>query len=240
MPRGQNQGVKFHLYVTGVLFEAPVFYFYFMIVRSTNIGERQNVVWRGKTIRTGIFKYPVDGPVFLNIDSVDKDVIADRKVHGGTYKACYLFSTDPYPYWQGLYPNLEWNWGMFGENLTVEGMDENDLFLGDIYRLGNALVQVSQPREPCYKLGIRFGSQAILAQFIEHSCPGTYVRVLEKGSVKNGDALMLESREEKSISVREFFQLIFSRQKDPELIERVLHLEALPLAKREKLKRYIK
>ena len=127
---------------------------------------------------------------------------------------------------------------MFGENLTVEGLDESKIFVGDIYELGSSLVQVGQPREPCFKLGIRFGSQQILKQFIEHAYPGTYVRILREGEVSPGDSMHLVDRKQEDLSTRDLFQLIFDPLKDPDLLEKAIENDALPLKKREKLSRY--
>ncbi len=174
--------------------------------------------------------------MYLDFESVREDLIADRKVHGGSYKACYLFSTEHYPYWKEKYPALEWNWGMFGENLTVEGLNEGSVYLGDIYKIGSAIVEVSQPREPCFKLGIRFGNQAVLREFIDHGYPGTYVRILKPGQVKAGDTMHLMERPEPSVSIRDFFHLLFSKEKDQDIVEIALQLESLPRKKREKLR----
>lgn len=209
-----------------------------MKVIATNIGRKKLVSWRGKEVATGIFKTPVEQALELGKEIVGTDVIADRKVHGGTDKACYLFAADHYPYWKGLYPDLDWNWGMFGENLTIEGMNENDIQIGDVYEIGTALVEVSQPREPCYKLGIRFGSQQILKQFIEHAYPGTYVRVIREGKVSKGDILKLVSRPETSISVKDLFNLFYARIKNTDLVQRALASNALPEKKRIKLSKY--
>ena len=211
-----------------------------MIVKSTNIAAPKTVPWKGKMITTGIFKYPVNNPIYLGVENVQEDHIADRKVHGGLDKACYLFSTTHYDYWKKLYPDLDWNWGMFGENLTVEGLDESEIYIGDIYELGTALVQISQPREPCFKLGIRFGSQHILRQFIDHAYPGTYIRILREGEVRAGDSFKLIERKQESLSTRDLFQLIFDPTKDLELLEKAIENEALPLRKRDRLKKYIK
>ncbi len=211
-----------------------------MRITSTNLAFPREILWRGKKIMTGIYKKPVEGPVFLNRESVDKDVIADRKVHGGIHKACYLFSASEYPYWKSLYPHLEWNWGMFGENLTVEGLDEDSVCIGDIYEIGSAQVEISQPREPCFKLGVRFKNQEILAQFIARSYPGAYVRVLKEGEVKPGDPIKLVSRSPIELTIKDFFTLLFSEEKDPEVLAMALANEALPEQKRLRLKRYKK
>lgn len=128
---------------------------------------------------------------------------------------------------------------MFGENLTIEGMNEKDIQIGDVYQIGTAVVEVSQPREPCFKLGIRFGSQEILKQFIEHAHPGTYVRVLSEGKVSVGDELKLISRPEVSISVKDLFNLFYVRNKNSDLVERALASNALPEKKRIKLSKYL-
>ena len=209
-----------------------------MKVISTNIGRPTPIVWNGKQTTTGIFKSPVDEPLLLETESVAKDTIADRKVHGGVFKACYLFSADHYPYWKEKYPHLEWDWGMFGENLTIQGLDESQLRIGSIYRLGTALVQISQPREPCYKLGIRFGDQGILKQFIDHGRPGTYIRVLEPGTVSKGDSMELVTASESPLTIAQFYELLFAKEKDQHVLQQALHNEALPLGKREKLQKW--
>lgn len=209
-----------------------------MHVISTNIAIPKMVQWNGQEVITGIYKYPVAEPIQLGTETVVGDTIADRTVHGGIFKACYLFSSKHYPYWKEIYPGLDWDWGMFGENLTLEGLDESKLRIGSIYRLGTALVQISQPREPCYKLGIKFGTQEILKQFIDHGFPGTYVKVLEMGNVKVGDEMKLVEESKNPLTVQQFYQLLFSPAKDPALLKLAIENEALPLYKRERLKKY--
>ncbi|PWL37307.1 MOSC domain-containing protein [Flagellimonas aquimarina] len=210
-----------------------------MQIISTNIGKPTPINWNGQQTTTGIFKYPVSQSLLLEGESVAGDTISDRKVHGGVFKACYLFSADHYPYWKEKYPELDWNWGMFGENLTIEGLDETKIRIGSIYKLGSALIQITQPREPCFKLGIKFGTQEILKQFIDHGFPGTYVKVLEVGEVKNGDTLELVKESESTLTIQQFYKLLFSRTKDVELLKLAINNDALPLKKREKLKRHI-
>ena len=168
-----------------------------------------------------------------------KDTVIDREHHAGINKACYLFPSDRYPYWKGMYPELNWDWGMFGENLTVEGLDESIMRIGDIYKIGNAVVQVSQPREPCYKLGVRFGNARILKEFIDYGYCGTYVRILEEGEVKNGDELILQEKSENTLTVKECFQIILAKQKDPVLLQKAINNPSLPEYKRDRLKKYV-
>ena len=172
-------------------------------------------------------------------ENVRGDEVSNREVHGGEFKACYLFASDHYPYWQSLYPHLDWNYGMLGENLTVEGLDETKLMVGDIYKIGNALLQITQPREPCATFGTKMGSMDILKQFIAHERPGAYVKVLEEGTVTVNDTFQLVDRLDNSISVVQFFKLIFDKNKNQDHLKLLMNLEAIPLKKRKKLSVYI-
>lgn len=211
-----------------------------MQIASTNIAKPTTFTWKNKTVTTGIYKTPINQPVFLGKESIKGDEVSDRKVHGGEFKACYLFSKNHYEYWKNLYPDLNWDYGMFGENLTVEGLDETKINIGDIYKIGDALVQITQPREPCFKFGVKFGSQHVLKQFIDHGFPGTYIRVLEEGYVKTGDTFELVERANISLTISQFFNLLFSKNKNQEHLKRAINNTALPLRKREKLKSFIK
>jgi MOSC domain-containing protein YiiM len=209
-----------------------------MKIISTNLGNPTKIVWNGKETTTGIYKFPVDQPILLESTDVKGDSVIDRKHHGGIYKAAYLFSADRYAYWKEKYPDLEWNWGMFGENLTIQGLDESQIRIGSIYRLGTALVQITQPREPCYKLGIRFKDQNMIKQFIDQGFPGTYVRVLESGTVKTGDSMELSKASETPLTVQEFYKLLYAKTKDSHVLRLALQNEAIPKSKREKLKKW--
>lgn len=210
-----------------------------MQIISTNLGKPTEVSWNGKLITTGIYKSPVDTPLLLETENVSGDTIGDPKVHGGIYKACYLFSAEQYPYWKEKYPHLDWNWGMFGENLTVKGLDESQIKVGSIYRLGNALVQITQPREPCFKLGLKFGTQEILKQFIDHGWPGTYVRILEVGKVSSGDTMDLVEESGNPLTTQQFFSLLYDKEKDQSILKLAISNDSLPLHKRERLKKFL-
>lgn len=209
-----------------------------MKVIATNIAQPREILWKGKTEFTGIYKVPVNEPVFLGKQGVVGDTIVYGRAHGGVDKACYLFSADQYPYWKQQFPNLDWGWGMFGENLSIEGMDDSQMSIGNIYRIGEALVEVTQPREPCYKLGIKFGDQDIIAAFVNHGHPGTYVRILEEGHVSAGDPVTLEKASEQQLTVKKFFHLLYAREKDPVLLSLALKHPALPEKKKAKLRKY--
>ncbi|WP_232732609.1 MOSC domain-containing protein [Cellulophaga sp. RHA19] len=210
-----------------------------MKVVATNLGKPTKIQWNGKEEVTGIYKYPTTTPLQLLSTDVINDTVIDRKHHGGIDKACYLFSADVYDYWKNIYPNLDWNWGMFGENLTVEGLDETTLRIGDIYIIGTALVQVSQPREPCYKLGIRFGNQQILKQFIDHNRPGTYIRILKEGSVQTGDVFKLIEQSTNKLTIQDFYKLLYAKEKNKETIKLAVSNMALPEKKRIRLSKYL-
>lgn len=210
-----------------------------MNIISTNIAKPKTITWNGRQVTTGIYKTPVNEPLYLGKEYVKDDEVSDRKHHGGEYKACYLFSADHYPYWKNLYPNLDWSYGMLGENLTVSGLDETRIHIGDIYKIGTALVQITQPREPCFKFGIKFGTQDVLKQFIEHGKPGTYVRVLEEGYTSINDSVTLVESAQYSLTIAQFFNLLFAKQKDQKLLELAINNDALPMSKREKLKTFI-
>ncbi|MEP0211753.1 MAG: MOSC domain-containing protein [Cellulophaga sp.] len=210
-----------------------------MKVVATNLGKPTKIQWNGKEEVTGIYKYPTTTPLQLLSTDVINDTVIDRKHHGGIDKACYLFSADVYDYWKNIYPNLDWNWGMFGENLTVEGLDETTLRIGDIYKIGTALVQVSQPREPCYKLGIRFGNQQILKQFIDHNRPGTYIRILKEGSVQTGDVFKLIEQSTNKLTIQDFYKLLYAKEKNKETIKLAVSNMALPEKKRIRLSKYL-
>ena len=211
-----------------------------MKIISTNIAKPTTFIWNGKEETTGIYKKPTGKPIFLTKNDVTNDEVTDRLHHGGYYKACYMFSAEQYPYWKDLYPNLDWSWGMFGENLTISGFDETQVFLGDIYKVGEALVQVSQYREPCYKLGHKFGDQKVIKKFVQHGFGGTYLSILEEGNVNVNDTFTLIERQKETLSVTQLFNLIFAKEKNQEHLKFAINCKALPAKKRNLLKAYLK
>ena len=211
-----------------------------MKIISTNIAKPTKFIWDGKEETTGIFKKPTNNPIYLTKNDVLNDEVSNRLNHGGYYKACYIFSSEQYPYWKNLYPDLDWSWGMFGENLTVSDFDEREVFLGDIYKVGEAMVQVSQYREPCYKFGYKFGTQKVLKQFISHGFGGTYLSILEEGNVTINDEFTLLERPENSLSVATLFQLVFAKEKDQDLLKIAVQSKAIPPKKRILLSEYLK
>ena len=161
-----------------------------MKIVSTNIGERKEIDWKGELITTGIFKYAVDKPIFLDIEDVKGDAICDRENHGGILQAIYGYSLKHYKHWKTLYPNLEFENGMFGENLTIDDLEETKIYSGDTFKVGEAILEATVQRDPCIKLGVRFNDMKILKQFWNSTFCGVYFKVIQTGFVKAGDAFI--------------------------------------------------
>ena len=177
-----------------------------MKVISANIGEKKEINYKGKLVETGIFKFPVNYPIFLGEEDVENDVVIDRKYHGGIDQAVYAYSENHYAYWKELYPNLEWHFGMFGENLTISNLEETEIQVGDTYKLGETIVEVTKPRQPCMKLGLVFGTQHILKQFWNSTKSGIYFKVLQTGNVTVDDELILINKAENSPTIAEVYE----------------------------------
>src|SRR3954453_5885925 len=157
-----------------------------MKLRSLNTGLPREVTWHGRHVTTGIFKAPVPGRVALRTQNLDGDRQADLTVHGGPHKAVYCYPFEHYAYWTRELPGRELPMAMFGENFTTEGMDEDAVHLGDRFAVGSAVVVVTQPRMPCYKLGIRFESDQMVKRFLASGRSGFYVAVVQEGEVGAG------------------------------------------------------
>ncbi|QTE24347.1 MOSC domain-containing protein [Polaribacter cellanae] len=158
-----------------------------MKIISTNIGERKEIEWKGKKVTTGIFKFPVSKPIFLDIEEVKDDEISDRKHHGGILQAVYGYSLKHYDYFKKLHPNVDFTHGIFGENLTIDDLEETKIHQGDIFKVGETILEATVQRNPCYKLGIRFNNMKIVKQFWNTTMCGVYFKVLQTGFVKAGD-----------------------------------------------------
>lgn len=183
-----------------------------MKVISTNIGAKKTILWKGKTYVTGIEKHPVEDGIKLGLEDVEGDIVQDRKYHGGVDKACYLFSIDQYDFWKNTYPKLEFHHGMFGENLTVEGFNEQQICIGDQFKIGDAIVEVSEPRQPCATLNARFQKSDVIKQFIQHGYCGAYLRIIQPGLIRANDSLELLHQDELKLSLFEIFDALYSKE----------------------------
>lgn len=199
---------------------------------SLNVGRPREVLWHGRTVTTGIFKEPVAGRVALRKLNLDGDGQADLTVHGGEHKAVYCYPVEHYSYWQKEL-GRELPMGMFGENFTTEGLLEQQVNLGDRFRVGSAEVVVTQPRLPCYKLGIRFGADDMVKRFLASGRTGFYLRVDREGETGTGDEIVPAGREANAVPLPVIVNLYVTKRygaEESKLIRRVLRVEAVPNA----------
>lgn len=198
---------------------------------SINRGLPREVLWHGQTVTTAIYKEPVEGRVVLRTLNLDGDRQADLSVHGGKDKAVYCYPVEHYGFWRSELPGRELPMGSFGENFTVEGLVEDSVRIGDRFSIGSAEVVVTQPRVPCYKLGIRFGADEMVKRFLASHRTGFYLSVVREGEVGAGDEMVLLSREPDSVSVADIMRLYVTKQygsDDIALLPRALGVHALP------------
>lgn len=205
-----------------------------MRVLSVNISKPATITVNGKEEQTGYFKEPVES-IFLGKTDVKNDSVIDREHHGGEDKACYLFGYNHYAFWKNNYPKLDFDFGMFGENITVEYLDESTLRIGDTFQLGEAIIQITQPRQPCYKMGVKFNDQKVVKAFRLAHSPGIYVRVLKEGEVKESDELFLIESDESSPTVLAVYQLIYNNNPAKEKLQQIVENKHIA----QQLKHYI-
>ena len=194
---------------------------------SVNVGLPREVKWKGRVVTTGIFKEPVAGDVRVRTLNLDGDRQADLSVHGGPDKAVYLYPSEHYDYWHGELPGVELPWGMFGENLTSAGLSEEEVHIGDRFRVGSSEMEVSQPRMPCYKLAVKFGRDDILKRFLASGRTGFYLRVLAEGQLATGAVIAPIKRASASVPVAEIARLYRDGTDNADVLRRVAAIEAL-------------
>jgi len=199
-----------------------------MKILSVNVGLPRQVASNGKSVTTGIYKSPVHGQVRVTRPNVEGDGQADLSVHGGPNKAVYAYPSEHYAYWQRELPGIEMPWGMFGENLTLDGLVETDAHIGDRFRMGTAVLMVTQPRLPCYKLGIRFGREDMPDRFLYSRRTGFYFAVVKEGELGEGDTFQPIHRDASRVSISDVLHLCYGDgHQNAQLIERALNVEAL-------------
>ena len=198
-----------------------------MKVVSVNVGLPQEIEWKGERIQTGIFKSPMKGPITMRTLNFDGDRQADLTVHGGTEKAVYGYAFEHYAYWRAELNISDLPPGSFGENLTLIGLDEETVHIGDRYRIGGAEVVVTQPRIPCFKLAAKFAPTEIVKRFLESGLSGFYFAVAREGDVAEGDAVDSIYREPRGVRIADLNRLFRRETGDEVLIRRALSVEAL-------------
>jgi len=200
-----------------------------MKLLSVNVGLPREIEWKGKMVRTSIFKEPVPGRVRVTKLNLHGDQQSDLTVHGGIDKAVYVYPSEHYSFWREELPGTDLPWGMFGENFTTEGaLDDKTVFIGDRFRIGSAEFAVTSPRMPCYKLGIRFGRPDIIKRFLQSGRAGFYLAVLQEGEAGAGDSIELLARDEQGVTVAEIVNLYTVDAANQDLLRRVSELSALP------------
>ena len=200
---------------------------------SLNVGMPRIVESNGEPVTTGIFKEPKQGSVMLRTLNLDGDRQADLTVHGGVSKAVYGYPVEHYEFWKRELPEMELPYGMFGENFTTEGMLEDALNVGDRFRVGEAELMVTEPRLPCYKLGIKFGRTDIIRKFLQSRRTGFYFAVVKEGEVEAGDEIKLLSRDINDITIADITRLYAFEKDDLQTLRRAVKLKALSDSWRE-------
>ena len=198
---------------------------------SVNTGLPREVQWHGRIVTTGIFKQPIEGQVAVRNLNLDGDRQADLTVHGGEYKAVYCYPVAHYDYWTRELPGQQLPMGMFGENFTTDGLLEDSVYIGDQFSVGSAEVIVTQPRLPCYKLGVRFQSDDMVKRFLASGRTGFYLAVTHEGEVGASDEIKVIDRDPNRVPVSEITRLyITKRYGDDEVnsVRRALQVAALP------------
>ncbi len=198
-----------------------------MKLLSVNVSPPKDVSFNGQMVTTGIFKEPVQGRVKLRTLNLEGDGQADLAVHGGTYKAVYVYPFEHYDFWQHQLDRDDFAFGQFGENFTVEGMTEDQVYIGDVFRVGTALVEVTQPRVPCFKLAFKMGRPDFVKQFLASERSGFYLRVLEEGDVGAGDVIERVEIGPEQMTVRQVHHLLYFDNKNVDEAKKVLRIPAL-------------
>jgi MOSC domain-containing protein YiiM len=201
-----------------------------MKVLSVNVGLPKKVLFNGQTVTTAIFKDPVKDPIMLRKINLEGDKQADLTVHGGVDKAVYSYPAEHYDYWRKQFPNIDIIWGMFGENFTTEGLMEDTVNVGDQFQIGSAKLIATQPRMPCYKLGVRFGRMDVVRRFLASGRPGIYFKVLKEGQVQIGNKIETINRDKNNVTVKDIVRLYVTRDHldNIETMRRAIKINALP------------
>ena len=201
-----------------------------MKVLSVNVGFPRKILFNGQIITTAIFKDPVKGPISLRKLNLDGDKQADLTVHGGLDKALYSYPAEHYDFWRKQFPNMDLMWGMFGENFTTEGLMEDTVNIGDQLQIGSAKLVATQPRMPCYKLGVRFGRMDIIRRFLASGRPGIYFKVLTEGEVQRDDKIKIIRRDKNNVTVKDIVSLYIARNdiNNIETMKRATKIRDLP------------
>src|ERR687891_558074 len=197
-------------------------------ILSVNVSFPKEIDFEGQKVITGIFKEPIEGRIMLRTLNLDGDKQADLTVHGGPDKAVYEYPIEHYEFWRKVYPDIEMPNGMFGENFTTEGLMEAQVNVGDVFRIGSSKVIATQPRMPCYKLGVKFGRMDVLKKFLASGRSGVYFKVLEEGEVGTGDPIIQIKKDTNRVGISDIVKLYSSDRENTKMMRRAIKVEALP------------
>jgi ferredoxin-NADP reductase/MOSC domain-containing protein YiiM len=195
---------------------------------SVNVGVPQDVIWRGRTVRTAVWKSPVQGSSMVRRLNIDGDGQGDRLGHGGEHRAVFVYQIESYDYWQKQLGRQDFGYGQFGENFTVQGLPDDQVCIGDRYRIGEAVFEVTQPRVTCYRVGIRMNDPRLPALLVSHHRPGFYFRVLHEGTVEAGDEIVRVGNDPEAMTVAEMDALLYLPGHSRQQLLRALRIPALP------------
>jgi MOSC domain-containing protein YiiM len=210
-----------------------------MKVVSLNVGRLQEKEWNEKTVRTSIFKSPVKGKRHVSFLNIEGDEQADLRVHGGINKAVYAYDLSHYEHWKTILHREQWEPGLFGENLTTEGLLDEVVKIGDVYQIGTAKLQVVQPRFPCTKLNVRFGLPDMMERFMEQGRNGIYFRVVEEGEIEAGDEIKLIEPSPFAVTIQAYVNNYYSRGSDRILLKTILSIPFLPEGQRRAFESFV-
>jgi len=194
---------------------------------SVNVGLPRDITWNGKTVRTAVWKFPVEGRRMVRKLNIDGDAQGDLAGHGGEQRAVFVYQMDSYRYWERFLGRNDFSYGQFGENFTVEALADNEVYIGDRYRIGDAVFEVTQPRVTCYRVGIRMNEARMPALLVAHHRPGFYLRVLQEGEVGAGDDVVKLADGPERLTVAEIDALLYLPGHSREQVERALRIPAL-------------
>ena len=195
---------------------------------SINVGGPKEISWMGNPVRTSIFKTPVSGARKVSFTNIEGDEQSDLNVHGGVNKAVYAYDLSHYDHWKKILQRDDWQYGMFGENLTTRGLVDNDVKIGAIYQVGTAKFQVIQPRFPCFKLNIRFALQDMIERFMEQKRNGIYFKVIEEGVIHVNDEIKLNTTSSCNVSIAEYVNCYYSKGSNKSVVKALLSFPGLP------------
>jgi ferredoxin-NADP reductase/MOSC domain-containing protein YiiM len=197
------------------------------VLLSVNTGLPKNVAWQGKTVYTGVWKHPVDGPTMVRRLNIDGDGQGDLAGHGGEQRAVLVYQVQSYRHWQQHFGRDDLGYGQFGENLTVDGLTDDEVCIGDRYRIGEAEFEVTQPRVTCYRVGLRLGEPELPALLVSHQRPGFYMRVLREGRIQAGDRIVKTRTGPGALSVADVDALLYLPGRDPAKLRAAARIPAL-------------